>query len=912
MIKTERRIVVSLLLVLGIVIAGFFVMEMKNGFDIGKAEAQPSGGGNILYVGGTGPNNYTKIQDAINAASDGDTIFVYSGVYYENVAINKRITLIGEDRDTTIINGGGNGKSVNITLNHAIISGFTISGGGIQIYHTNHVSILNCSFSYNSNGIYLDSSLNNNIYNCNIYNNSNDGIYAYYSNSNSIYDCNVSNNGNAGIRLRYSYNNSIYNCNISNNGNGIVLESSYNNSIYNCNISNHSYGIWLGSYFSSSCSYNNSIYNCDISNNGNGIVLNYPSNNNSIYNCNISNNWGDSIHGSSYNNFIYMNNFMNNNVYSGSNVFHSPLPITYTYNGNTYTNYLGNYWDDYSGSDNNGDGIGDTPYSITSGIYDYYPLMQPWENYVIGHENQPPTCSLSVDKNSGYAPLTVTFTMSASDSDGSISSWALDVNNNDIAEYSGSGNPPSTEQYTYNNAGTYTAKLTVEDNNGAKAYDTVVVTISSHVNQPPVADAGEDKTVFSGDVVYFDASASYDPDGTITSYTWNFGDGDTANGKVASHRFRGGINQPKTYTITLTVKDNKGASNTDTAYVTVKPLEKSVEAIHHPAIPIPGQKVFAKMTVTYNWVYKQNNHDVYIISKIKGESDGFYGNYEISIFDMHSSSFPGIIWSDYIVAFGSTSKTYFPPFTPKPVLGTSCSISKLTFNEGTFEGIEVYDIDAMNILMVGFAGISVSEGPSPPFPFPETNSVCFFPGSSESPGNLMEVIKQIKQILTHLLSPGELRIYDSEGRVTGVINGTIKEEIPYSYSNNNTIIIFFPNDTYYYEVVGTGKGEYGLEVTYIENGSITNFTAMNISISKNATHRYDINWSKLSQGKKGVSVKIDNNGDGEFEKTGESDNELTEKEYNNIVEKKKTPGFEFIAFVTAIAMAFAYYKRRRK
>ena len=117
---------------------------------------------------------------------------------------------------------------------------------------------------------------------------------------------------------------------------------------------------------------------------------------------------------------------------------------------------------------------------------------------------------------------------------------------------------------------------------------------------------------------------------------------------------------------------------------------------------------------------------------------------------------------------------------------------------------------------------------------------------------------------SQIKSPCELRVYDSMERVTGLVNGEIKEEIPASLydEENKTIVIFFPNDTYYYEVVGTGKGEYGLEVTYIENGSITNFTAMNISISKNATHRYDINWSKLSQGKKGVSVKIDNNGDG--------------------------------------------------
>ena len=51
--------------------------------------------GNNLYVGGTGEGNYTKIQDAIDDASDMDTVFVYNGTYYENVFIDKTINLIG-------------------------------------------------------------------------------------------------------------------------------------------------------------------------------------------------------------------------------------------------------------------------------------------------------------------------------------------------------------------------------------------------------------------------------------------------------------------------------------------------------------------------------------------------------------------------------------------------------------------------------------------------------------------------------------------------------------------------------------------------------------------------------------------------------------------------------------------------
>jgi len=62
--------------------------------------------GRTLYVGGSGPGNYTSIQDAINDASDGDTIFVFNGTYYENVIIDKSVKLVGENRNTTVIDGG--------------------------------------------------------------------------------------------------------------------------------------------------------------------------------------------------------------------------------------------------------------------------------------------------------------------------------------------------------------------------------------------------------------------------------------------------------------------------------------------------------------------------------------------------------------------------------------------------------------------------------------------------------------------------------------------------------------------------------------------------------------------------------------------------------------------------------------
>ena len=82
--------------------------------------------GDTLYVGGSGPNNYTTIQDAVNDSVNGDTVFVYNGIYYEHVTVNKAIDLIGEDKNTTIIDGEGERDVVYVTADWVNISGFNI------------------------------------------------------------------------------------------------------------------------------------------------------------------------------------------------------------------------------------------------------------------------------------------------------------------------------------------------------------------------------------------------------------------------------------------------------------------------------------------------------------------------------------------------------------------------------------------------------------------------------------------------------------------------------------------------------------------------------------------------------------------------------------------------------------------
>ena len=252
----KKEFAMRKLLSIGIILL-FIGMSISSstGFNLKKQSSVITPHGNTLYVGGSGPGNYTKIQDAIDNSSDGDTVFVYNGTYYENVVVDESINLIGEDRNTTIIDGKKLDYVIEIHAKWVNVSGFTIRNSkaywtysGILVCDEDFVTIFGNNIVNNWDGIYFKESCNNIITNNNISNNTHRAIYFYNSSNNSFYKNIILDNHWAGVRYYKSSNNIIEkNRIINNNGPGIGFNNCSNNQILNNTIINSDDGIRLSS-----------------------------------------------------------------------------------------------------------------------------------------------------------------------------------------------------------------------------------------------------------------------------------------------------------------------------------------------------------------------------------------------------------------------------------------------------------------------------------------------------------------------------------------------------------------------------------------------------------------------------------------------------------------------------------------
>jgi nitrous oxidase accessory protein len=327
-----------------------------------------------LTVGAQG--QYKTIQQAVNAAASGDIIRVAPGTYTENVIVNQSLTIIAASGRPTITAATSSKDVITVAGSGVRIEGLTITGGvnGVHIHNASNCAVVNVVARENVRaGVYLAQSVNNVIINCNLAGNGY-GVYADHASNNQIAfniatgEMGAGDELGDGIYLYYCNNNTIKRNTLSSNIDfGLSLYYSARNIITNNTINdNMAIGIRLGE----GSNYNTLTYNTFSRNGANNQDTGI---------------WGEYHVGivrvSTMGNRIYLNNFVSQpNATAGEAndaTLNSPEKLVYTFNGVEHTGYMGNYYSDFKGTDNNGTGISSTP----SSYGDKYPLMKPVANY---------------------------------------------------------------------------------------------------------------------------------------------------------------------------------------------------------------------------------------------------------------------------------------------------------------------------------------------------------------------------------------------------------------------------------------------------------------------------------------------------------------------------------------------------
>ncbi|KPJ66085.1 hypothetical protein AMJ44_09075, partial [candidate division WOR-1 bacterium DG_54_3] len=361
--------------------------------------SKETAGADIWIVDQAGGGNFTTIQDAINNSNDGDTIYVWAGTYYENVLVNKSVSLIGNGTSNTIIDGSDSGNVVEVISDWVNITGFTITnttstgiylnscdlntiyannitstGRGIRVFDSCYNNISGNDISYNDYGIdltALSGTFNNTIQGNDIHSNTDFGIYLFVANDNEIKDNFIYDN-NEGITLNWSFHNTISKNEIQLNTYSGIYFTRYsdNNIISGNNISGSIHGIFSKKYWPTSHSWYNTISNNTIFDNVNGLTFLYRDSN-TIVNNNISSNtdYGFNLTGC-YDNDIYHNQILGNTNQAFDNA---------TNNWNLPYPGGGNYWDDWTLPNDDGDRWVDIPRDIDGGAnQDMFPWADPY------------------------------------------------------------------------------------------------------------------------------------------------------------------------------------------------------------------------------------------------------------------------------------------------------------------------------------------------------------------------------------------------------------------------------------------------------------------------------------------------------------------------------------------------------
>ncbi len=297
------------------------------------------------------PGDYGTIQEAVDAAHARDTILIANGTYNEDIIVNKTLNLIGEDWYGAVISGSGTGDVITVTADGVLFRDLKVTNSGG----------LNEDLGFYYAGIILEEVRNCTIFQCFISGNDGCGVNLLSSSRNIIKDCRLTLNW-GGVyltgppepeQLLPNDSNVIIQNEIGGGpGTGICLDHSnyhhYNTIMANSLSYNH-IGIYAIKDYHTRISYNN------VFDNEAGI-------------------WAEVCYCGAGDRFIWRN-IVENNVPLENATGNCPTVPEYFLYWYNPEEMVGNWWGDYTGTDGDGDGIGDTPYDITGGCQDLYPLM---------------------------------------------------------------------------------------------------------------------------------------------------------------------------------------------------------------------------------------------------------------------------------------------------------------------------------------------------------------------------------------------------------------------------------------------------------------------------------------------------------------------------------------------------------
>jgi len=575
---TYRKVNVAFIITILILsfIGNFFLIEKSQaiGTTIYVDDSNTAGPWN-----GTQNYPYKTIHEGITASNPGDTIFVSSGTYNENLVINKDLTLIGENKDTTFIDGGNNGHTVNVqgtfeTSLQVYISKLTIrnaGGSGNDCIH----------YSYATGCVISDNRILNS--------QEGEGISIDHCQGLTIRNNAIINNKVVGISLVESEQNIIENNIIQNNQKGIQFGFSFNNQITSNTISyNTVYGVYVTQSSSNVFSLNDFSGN---NQNAQDLSTNFWSSNNQ------GNYWDD------YNNYDNNSDGIGDTPYTipginnrddfplgyfkqqGQSGGGNQLPIaitlsisqssavfndtiTFSGEGSDLDGYIVGYlWRSSL------DGTLDTKQSFSTSKLSigthmiYFKVMDNDAAWSIEKTasitinplvNNAPTAIIDeITPNPAKQAEIIIFRGHGSDKEGAITGYKwLSIKDGVLST--------SSSFITMNlSLGTHTIYFQVKDSTEWSSQVTTILVIERNLslgnpnNQAPFASIGGPYHGNVNETIKFDGSLSYDEEGTIVGY-WNFGDNLSGTGLLPTHMY----STPGTYTVTLTVVDEEGESTT--------------------------------------------------------------------------------------------------------------------------------------------------------------------------------------------------------------------------------------------------------------------------------------------------------------------------------------------------------------